>query len=97
MQSRKLLRYYLNLWRCVGIEMEGSYFARAVKEHVEQGVLREDVKTRFLYYTSDLPLATSEETLASGMKPNEGVPPTYAITRAILNALLQPLRKVTKS
>eukprot|EP00672_Neobodo_designis_P020690 CAMPEP_0174853046 /NCGR_PEP_ID=MMETSP1114-20130205/27331_1 /TAXON_ID=312471 /ORGANISM="Neobodo designis, Strain CCAP 1951/1" /LENGTH=1012 /DNA_ID=CAMNT_0016087667 /DNA_START=135 /DNA_END=3173 /DNA_ORIENTATION=- len=87
-QNSKLLRFYKNLWGCVGMEMEGSYFARALRECTEQGVLRPDIKTRFLYYTSDTPLQSSEESLAAGMTPTEGVPSSYSISRAFLHAIL---------
>ena len=87
-QNAKLLRYYKHLWGCVGMEMEGSYYSRAIKEAVEQRVLRADLKTRFLYYTSDTPLASAEESLAAGMTPTEGVPSVYAVMRAFLCAIL---------
>ena len=40
-----------------------------------------------VYYTSDTPLAPNE-TLAASLSAGEGLPPVYAITRAILRRIL---------
>jgi hypothetical protein len=88
-QNTKLLRYYKHLWGCIGMEMEGSYFSRALHEGIEQRVLRPDLKSRYLYYTSDTPLSSAEESLAAGLTPTEGVPSTYCIARAFVAAILQ--------
>lgn len=86
LQDRALLHFYRRIWKCVGLEMEGSFFARQLVSAIETGVCRSDVRTRFAYYTSDVPL-NPDETLSEPMKPWEGVPPLYAITRAILNRI----------
>lgn len=103
LQNAPLLRYYKNVWRCVGTEMEGSYFARVIEDFYRQGIANADLHTRFAYYTSDLPLAQSEAeeeakssrrhvgasaTLSAPMTPQEGVPPLYAIARGILENVL---------
>eukprot|EP00758_Cryptobia_borreli_P010599 Tbor_TRINITY_DN5582_c0_g2::TRINITY_DN5582_c0_g2_i1::g.12579::m.12579 len=87
LQNEVLLKYYSNIWHCIGIEMEGSYFCRQIKESMKRGVLNESVVTRFAYYTSDLPFG-GDTSLAIPMKPNEGIPPLYAITRAFLCRIL---------
>jgi len=87
LQDRKLLLLYKRIWRCVGLEMEGSYFARRVQTSIETGLLAPDVKTRFGYYVSDAPLEPAS-TLVDALKPEEGVPPLYAITRALLRKIL---------
>jgi len=51
------------------------------------GLLSENVKLRFAYYTSDTPL-DEEASLASSLAPLEGIPPVYAITRVILRQIL---------
>ncbi|HZV00078.1 MAG TPA: cyclic nucleotide-binding domain-containing protein [Planctomycetota bacterium] len=87
LQDRKLLLLYRRVWRCIGLEMEGSFFARRVHSAIETGLLAPDVKTRFAYYVSDVPLEPSS-TLAESLRPDEGVPPLYAITRAVLRRIL---------
>jgi len=86
LQDPVLLRFYERIWKCVGLEMEGSFFARQLLTAMEQGVIGPDVATRFVYYTSDLPLAT-DANLSERLAPWEGVPPLYAITRAILRRI----------
>ena len=34
MQNRELLHYYKNLWACIGLEMEGSYYARQIERTI---------------------------------------------------------------
>ena len=55
-QNPVLLNYYKKLYHCVGLEMEALHFAREIKRYTELGLVREDVTSRFAYYTSDLPL-----------------------------------------
>jgi hypothetical protein len=87
LQDRKLLLLYRRVWRCVGLEMEGSWFARRILSAIETGLVAPDVKTRFAYYVSDAPLEPSS-TLVESLRPEEGVPPLYGITRAILRRIL---------
>ena len=87
MQDTALLHFYRRIWRCVGLEMEGSFFARKLVSAIETGLVPADVRARFAYYISDVPLQP-EENLSAGMSPAEGVPPLYAITRLILQAIL---------
>lgn len=103
LQNAHLLRYYQQVWRCVGTEMEGSYFARVIEDFYRQGIAHPGLISRFAYYTSDLPLAQSDAevearlshkapssaaTLSAPMTPQEGVPPLYAIARGILENIL---------
>ncbi|KAK7196422.1 Cyclic nucleotide-binding domain containing protein [Novymonas esmeraldas] len=103
LQNAHLLRYYQQVWRCVGTEMEGSYFARVIEDFYRQGIAHPGLTSRFAYYTSDLPLAQSDAeaearrthrapaggaTLSAPMSPIEGVPPLYAIARGILENVL---------
>jgi len=99
LQSSSLLQYYKTIWGCVGVEMEGSYFVRQVKESMNLGLISTKTRMRFAYYTSDLPLPSSGGTeadaakLSTPMKPTEGVPVLYGITRAFLELILFPRRK----
>jgi len=87
LQNRPLLHFYRNIWKCIGLEMEGVYYARKVTESIELGVLDASVVQRYYYYVSDLPLEAGER-LSSPLAPAEGIPPLYAITREILSAIL---------
>ena len=87
LQNRRMIYYYRRIWRCVGIEMEGSHYLRQIIEARELGIIPEDVEGRYLYYVSDLPLQHSDS-LARPLSPEEGVPPLYAITRFILSKIL---------
>jgi len=86
LQNRSLLFYYKKLWDCIGLEMEGSFYAKTVTKFRELNYLRDDIATRFLYYTSDLPLYP-ESNLSTSMSIQEGVPPLYATTRAFLQQI----------
>jgi CRP-like cAMP-binding protein len=86
LQDPVLLSFYRRIWRCVGLEMEGSFFARQLHTAIQTGVARSDVKVRFAYYISDLP-AVADGNLSEPLAPWEGVPPLYGITRAILRRI----------
>ncbi|MEL6344002.1 MAG: hypothetical protein AAFV53_12860, partial [Myxococcota bacterium] len=92
LQNRQLLQFYRRIWKCVGLEMEGSYFARKLISAIEMGIVRQDVASRFAYYISDVPLDT-DENLSARMTPQEGVPPLYAITRTILQQVFDQTRR----
>lgn len=87
LQNAPLLHYYRNLWQCVGLEMEGSWYCRQLREAQQLGILRPDIRANFAYYTSDLPLEP-HQSLAAGLGATEGVPPLYAITRQVLRQIL---------
>ena len=86
LQNRAMLQFYRRIWACVGLEMEGIWYLRAVLEAEELGVLRRDARRRFLYYVSDLPLEAGSS-LSERLSPSEGIPPLYAITREMLDGL----------
>ncbi|NCG19105.1 MAG: cyclic nucleotide-binding domain-containing protein [Rhodobacterales bacterium] len=88
MQNPMMLHYYQRIWGCVGLEMEGSYYARQLNISLQQGLLRPDVQARFLYYISDLPL-DSANNLSGSMRLMEGIPPLYAVTREVLTSILE--------
>ena len=86
LQNRAMLQFYRRIWGCVGLEMEGIWYLRAVLEAEQLGVLRRGARRRFLYYVSDLPLETVHN-LSERLSPTEGIPPLYAITREMLDGL----------
>jgi CRP-like cAMP-binding protein len=87
LQNRAMLQFYRRVWGCVGLEMEGAWYLRAVHEAEALGVLTPGATLRFLYYVSDLPLETGLG-LSARLSPVEGVPPLYAATREILRGIL---------
>lgn len=89
LQNQRMLNFYRRVWACVGLEMEGAYYWRAILESEQLGVLRSGAVKRFHYYVSDAPLETGES-LSARLTPQEGVPPLYAITREILTDILAP-------
>lgn len=88
LQNRVLLNFYKKIWGCVGLEMEGTYYLRELKKAMHLGVIPANIDMRFVYYISDVPLATGES-LAGAMLPEEGIPPLYAITREILASVIK--------
>ena len=91
LQNSAMLQFYRRIWGCVGLELEGIWYLRAVLEAEELGVLRPDARRRFLYYVSDLPLESGRN-LSERLSPTEGIPPLYAITREVLGGVLGALR-----
>ena len=88
LQNRDVLEKFQHSgWKAVGLEMEGAHYHRAINAAIIQGSISKDVKVRYAYYASDNPLL-SGETLASGSLGSEGVKPTYMITKAIVQKIL---------
>jgi hypothetical protein len=88
LQNRDLLkRFQTSSWKAVGLEMEGGHYQRAISSAMIRGHIPKDVKTNYAYYASDNPLE-SGQTLASGSIGEEGVKPTYIITKVILEKIL---------
>ena len=89
LQNKDILEYFLTSWNTVGLEMEGGHYQRAISAAIIKGHKSRDVKVRYAYYASDNPLK-SGETLAAGPMGDEGIKPTYMITKAILEKILKP-------
>lgn len=87
LQNRQMLHFNRRIWQCVGLEMEGAWYLRHIVQSMHRGSVRDDVRMRFLYYTSDLPLR-HDSNLSARLKAVEGVPPLYATTREVLNGIL---------
>jgi len=87
LQNRAMLQFYRRIWGCVGLEMEGAWYLRAIQEAKELGVLAEGAELRFIYYVSDLPMREGMR-LSERLSPQEGVPPLYAVTREVLSEIL---------
>ena len=87
LQNRDVLeRFHSSNWRAIGLEMEGGHYQRAISGAIIQGHIPADMKTRYAYYASDNPLI-SGQTLASGPMGEEGIVPTYMISKIILERI----------
>lgn len=88
LQNRDLLKFFHeSTWGVIGLEMEGSYYQKAIQSasKIRKSVPK-DIKVRYAYYASDNPLETGS-TLASGGLGTSGVKPTYLITIKILEQI----------
>lgn len=88
LQSRELLMFYERLWHATGMEMEASFYLKAINQGKMLGLMDPGIKTRLLYYVSDTPLDPTAS-LAKKMRTFEGIPPLYAITRVLLKRVLK--------
>ncbi len=87
LQNRDLLlRFQATNWNAVGLEMEGGHYQKAIGSAIIRGHIPSDIKTRYAYYASDNPLV-SGQTLASGSMGEDGVKPTYMISRIIIEKI----------
>lgn len=88
LQNRDLLRFFHeSTWGVIGLEMEGSYYQKAIQSASKiRKSVPHDIKVRYAYYASDNPLETGS-TLASGGLGTTGVKPTYLITIKILEQI----------
>ena len=88
LQNRELLKFfYESTWEAIGLEMEGSYYQKAIQSASRiRRSINPNVKVRYAYYASDNPLETGS-TLASGGLGTTGVKPTYLITIKILEQI----------
>lgn len=90
LQNKDVLeRFHKSTWRAVGLEMEGAHYQRAINAAIIQGHIKNSMKTRYAYYASDNPLK-SGQTLASGPMGDEGILPTYMITKVLLKKIVSP-------
>jgi hypothetical protein len=97
LQNRDVLeRFSTSSWKAVGLEMEGGHYQRAISAAIIQGHIPMGMKTRYAYYASDNPLI-SGQTLASGPMGQEGIVPTYMITKVILEKILNSLEENTRN
>jgi len=88
LQNRYVLKKFQHSsWKAVGLEMEGGHYQRAINAAIIRGHVSKNLKIRYGYYASDNPLK-SGQTLASGSMGEEGIKPTYMISRVILEKIL---------
>lgn len=88
LQNKDVLeRFHSSSWKAVGLEMEGAHYQRAINAAIIQGHIPSYMKTRYAYYASDNPLINGQ-TLASKPMGEEGVTPTYMVTKVLINKIL---------
>ena len=90
LQNRDLLKFFHeSTWGIIGLEMEGSYYQKAIQSASKiRKSVPHDIRVRYAYYASDNPLETGS-TLASGGLGTTGVKPTYLITIKILEQIFK--------
>jgi len=90
LQNKDILEYFhSSTWNAIGLEMEGAHYQKAIQAHASiRKSIDSNVTLRYAYYASDNPIITGS-TLASGGLGEQGVKPTYLISRAILNHILR--------
>ncbi len=88
LQNRDMLAKFRDTsWKAVGLEMEGGHYQRAINAAIIRNHIPGNTKVRYAYYASDNPLE-SGQTLAQGSMGDEGIKPTYVITKVILEKIL---------
>lgn len=87
MQNQEMLEYYKLFWDVIGMEMEAAHYMKEINTAIVTDMLDKSVDIHVAYYISDTPLKLHSD-LSKQMKPSEGVPAVYAITRAMLRRIL---------
>jgi hypothetical protein len=88
LQNRDVMHKFMEDWKTVGLEMEGGHYQRAISAAIIKGNIPKDITLRYAYYGSDNPLMTGH-TLAAGPMGEEGVKPTYMITKVLLEKIFR--------
>ena len=89
LQNYDLLNFYKHVMGCVGLEMEGYYYAAEVESKIKHKLISPNFITRCFYYVSDLPLDPTENLTKESVAVNwnEGVGSMNAIQRLILKQI----------
>jgi len=85
LQNRVALSYFRDRWNALGVEMEGTPYARALAQARLRGRISAPVSIGVAYYASDAPLSSD---LLSEPLGNQGARAVYAVTIAILRNVL---------
>ncbi len=81
-----LERFHSSDWRAIGLEMEGGHYQRAIAKAIIQQRISPEIKLRYAYYASDNPMI-SGQTLASGPMGEDGIYPTYLISKVLFEKI----------
>jgi hypothetical protein len=85
LQNRVVLEYFRDRWGALGVEMEGTPYARALAQAKLRGRVRAPVSIGVAYYASDVPLASD---LLSTPLGADGAQAVHAVTIAVLRNIL---------
>ena len=88
LQNRDALRYFRDRWHALGVEMEGTPYAKALEQARLRGRVGQDVAVGVAYYASDAPLSGDFLSTPLG---SAGIGPVYAVSLAILRSILDVL------
>ncbi|MBF0468466.1 MAG: hypothetical protein HQK61_06230, partial [Desulfamplus sp.] len=91
LQNKDVLKMFMSDWKAVGLEMEGGHYHKAINASIIKGNIPANTKVRYAYYASDNPLMTGN-TLAAGAMGQEGIRPTYMITKVILEKIMVSIK-----
>ena len=74
---------------CVGLEMEGYFFAEELEKAKKIGLLGDNFVSRYFYYISDLPLDSTQNLSKEegNVSWDEGVCTMNAIQRFLFNQI----------
>ncbi len=91
LQNNDLLLFYKYVQGCIGLEMEGYFFAREIESCMKHGILKKDFITRCFYYASDLPLDPNQNLAQEdgNVSWDEGVCSMNAIQRFIMTQIFK--------
>jgi len=85
LQNRVALSYFRDHWNALGVEMEGTPYARALAQARLRQRVVPPLSVGVAYYASDAPLSSD---LLSEPLADEGARAAYAVTVAILRNIL---------
>ena len=85
LQNREVLECFRDRWHALGVEMEGTPYARALSQAKLRERIGDEVRVGVAYYGSDAPLSSDLLSVPLG---SEGIGPVYAVTLAILRNIL---------
>ncbi len=85
LQNREALRYFRDRWHALGVEMEGTPYAKALEQARLRGRVSPDLAVGVAYYASDAPLSGDFLSTPLG---SAGIGPVYAVSLAILRSII---------
>ncbi|GET92517.1 hypothetical protein, conserved [Leishmania tarentolae] len=88
LQSQPVLKFYKTVHGCTAIDMQSSYVARQLEECRRNGVVRDAIPSRYLFYCDDVPLGNENGSVLKPQK-REIISTIYATARALLCKILE--------
>lgn len=88
LQSQPVLKFYKTVHGCTAVDMQSSYIARQLEECRRNGVLRQTIPCRYLFYCDDMPLGNENGSVLKPQK-REIISTIYATARALLRKILE--------